>query len=243
MPPRLVKKVSVKSSSSSRVAWCPMIMKFPKNLQLFLVYKNYSGKLSFQQLTGPRSNHKVPFGQVAKCEYTSIVNSDGDVSEYFNFSNMEGQKVQFNVNILNFLTAGVSPVNQILAELRTEQKMVLISNYLSLLTKSVRFGLHRPDLYSELGFRLDGNGVTEESLKKAGGSLQEYETFLKLALASAHDPPNRKRKEAQEETNKTDLETEKDNVKSVLQHQKLCRKLQTFLPNSRIRSNCLKWKL
>ena len=73
---------------------------------------------------------------MAKCEYSTFSpNADGEVSEYLNFYNCEGLKVKFNVNILNFLTAGVSPANQELAKLRTEQK---------------------PELYTELGFRRDG---------------------------------------------------------------------------------------
>ena len=158
----LVKKVSVKSSSSSRVSWSPVIMKFPKNFQLLLVYKNYGGKLALQQMSGPRSSIKVPFGQMAKCEYTKFApKADGEVSEYLNCYNNEGQKVQYNVNILNFLTAGVSPANQELAKLRTEQKLVLISHYMSLLTRSISFGLHRPELYTEQGFRKDGAGINE----------------------------------------------------------------------------------
>ena len=215
MPNMLVKKVSVKASSSSRVSWCPVIMKFPKTLQLLLVYKNYGGKLSLQQMSGPTASVKVPFGQVAKCEYTKLApNADGEVSEYYNFFNNEGQKVQFNVNILNFFTAGVNPANQELAKLRTEQKLLLISHYLSLMARSVSFGLHRPELNTELGFRKDGAGLNEESLIKAGGSLEEYEKFIKLALISSHDPPGKKKRKAEPGTSKTD-EAGKDGSKSI----------------------------
>ena len=226
MPNMLVKKVSVKASSSSRVSWCPIIMKFPKTLQLLLVYKNYGGKLSLQQMSGPKASSKVPFGQVAKCEYNKYApNADGDVAEYLNFYNNEGQKVQYNVNILNFLTAGVKPAIQELAKLRTEQKLLLISHYMSLMTRSASFGLHRPELYHELGFRKDGAGINEESLKKAGGSLEEYEKFLKLALISGHDPPSKKRKNPEEGSSKTD-EPGRDRSKSI--------KLETEAKGSKI---------
>ena len=174
------------------------MVKFPKNLQLLLVYKNWLGKLSFQVMSGGKANNKVPFGQVAKCEHTSSPpNEDGEISQYLNFENKEGLKVQYNVNILDVFTAGVSSFTQELAKMRSEGKLELIGLYLTMMTKSATFGLHRPGLYSELGFRTDGAGagVTEDSLKKAGGSVADYEKFLKLAQASARDPPSRKRKE------------------------------------------------
>ena len=69
------------------------------------------------------------------------------------------------------------------------------------MTKSASFGLHRPGFYSELGFRTDGVGLTEDSLIEAGGSLAECEKFLKLAQASGRDPPSKKRKEPEDGIN------------------------------------------
>ena len=172
-------------------------------MQLLLAYKNYRGKISFQSLTGAnvQSNNRVPFGQVAKCEFYSSKNSISEISEYFIFTNLEGQKIEFNLNFLNFLTAGVSPVNQIFQGLKTDGKFLLISHYISLLVRSNGFGLHRPDLHSELGFRIDGTGITEQTLRTAEGSLEEYKSILQVALTSANNPPTRRRTQAEASEN------------------------------------------
>ena len=194
MSSNLVQRVSVKDSSASRVSWSPTFFKFPNNFQLLLVYKNYRGTLSFHSMTGARSTSRIPFGQVAKCEFYCKKNTEGEMSQYLNFSNQEGQKVDFNMNILNFFTMGVSPINQALTQMKTDQKFDLICQYLNLVTRSKEFGLHRPDLHTEQGLRLDGSGVTEETLEKSGGSLEDYTRFLQLAKTSAQEPPSRKKK-------------------------------------------------
>ena len=189
----LVQTVAARDSTS-RVSWCPTFFKFPKNLQLLLVYKNYRGTLSLHSMTGARSNNRIPFGQIAKCEFYRKKDSEGEMTEYFTFSNVEGQKVDFSVGILNFFTAEVKPVYQALTQMRIEHKFDLICHYLNLATRSKDFGLHRPEIYSVLGFRLDGTGVTKETLQQAGGSVGEYENFLQMATSSAHDPPKRRKK-------------------------------------------------
>ena len=45
------------------------------------------------------------------------------------FSNTEGQKVKFNVNILNLLKLGVTPVNQMMTDMITNDKLELMSHY------------------------------------------------------------------------------------------------------------------
>ena len=123
----LMKKVAAKSSSSTRVAWGPIVIKFPKNLQLLLVYKNWLGKFSFQVMSGGRANHKVPLGQVAKCEPTSYQpNGDGEISQYLNFENKEGLKVQYNVNILDVFTAGDSALTRELANVWTPSPRIVL---------------------------------------------------------------------------------------------------------------------
>ena len=122
-----MKKVAKKSSSSTRVAWGPIVIKFPKHLQLLLVYKNWLGKLSFQVMSGGRANHKVPFGQMAKCEHTSSQHDgDGEISQHINFENKEGLKVQYNVNILDVFTAGDSALTQELANVWTPWPRIVL---------------------------------------------------------------------------------------------------------------------
>ena len=137
------------------------------------------------------------------------------MTEYFTFSNVEGQKVDFSVGILNLFTAGVKPVYQALTQMRIEHKFDLICHYLNLVTRSKGFGLHRPDIHSLLGFRLDGAGVTEEALQQAGGSIEDYEKFVQIATSSAHDPPKRKRKGEEHVENNNKRVKSSDDVENV----------------------------
>ena len=120
--------------------------------------------------------------------------------------------MEFNVNILNLFTLGVTPVNQMMTNMKTIKKLELLSHFLSLVTRSKEFGLHRPEMFSEEGFRLDGNGVTEQVLEAAGGTLEEYKAFLNLAKTSAQDPPCKKRKIPEEKRTGDELDGN-ENVK------------------------------
>ena len=75
-----------------------------------------------------------------------------------------------DINIFNIFMEDTHEFNQLLAKLRTEGKLELMAHYITLIARSEGFGGYNQENLSVEGFKLDGTGVTKETLLKLAKS-------------------------------------------------------------------------
>ena len=175
------------SPKRTRNAWWLCVQKIEGVADLNLGYKNSQGKITPFSNSKQSAKVKIPWGSVAKCEYLLTRFDDGTVGE-FKFTNKRGEVTRLKKAILNSFEGGVNLFSKRVTAMVVEKKEGLLALYLSLLpyTSGFLFGSDG-EVHTEDGFRLDEDGIKEDDLVKNGGSLAEFQDFVKLAYESAED--------------------------------------------------------
>ena len=175
------------SPKRPRNAWWLCVQKIEGVADLNLGYKNSQGKITPFSNSKQSAKVKIPWGSVAKCEYLLTRFDDGTVGE-FKFTNKRGEVTRLKKAILNSFEGGVNLFSKRVTAMVVEKKEGLLALYLSLLpyTSGFLFGSDG-EVHTEDGFRLDEDGIKEDDLVKNGGSLAEFQDFVKLAYESAED--------------------------------------------------------
>ena len=62
-----------------------------------------------------------------------------------------------------------------------------MGHYIALILRSEGFGGYNHEQFSVEGFKLDGTGVTKETLVQKGGAVEELQELLKLAKNNAFE--------------------------------------------------------
>ena len=88
------------------------------------------------------------------------------------------------INIFNTFMEDTHEFNQLLAKLRTEGKLELMAHYITLIARSEGFGGYDQENLSVEGFKLDGTGVTKETLVQKGGILKSFKSCLSWQKAT-----------------------------------------------------------
>ena len=184
---RMVKTVSVKAASQSRTGWCMLVMKVQTKFQIHIMWKKYSGDITFYSNVDKKCNSKPAFGQIIDCEFMRAANDRGEIQEYLQFRNQDNQLIKCNLNIMNMLMKDSHEFNRAVTKLRMDGKVELLASYIRLLSTSAGFGGHNEGTNTNLGFRLDGSGITEANLGEKGGSLEELKQLMSDAKACAFD--------------------------------------------------------
>ena len=184
---KMIKSVSVKSGSQSRTGWSILVMKVQSRYQVHVMWRKFCGDITFYSNVDKRVNVRPAFGQVVECEYLRCLNDGGQVQESLVFKNQDNERIRCNFNIFNIFMKDTHEFNQFLAKLRTEGKLELMGDYITLIARSEGFGGYNLEKFSVEGFKLDGTGVTKETLVQKGGAVEELQELLKLAKNNAFE--------------------------------------------------------
>ena len=129
---------------------------------------------------------KVPFGPPTECRF-EVKNrtSDEPVAEFV-FKNKRNQSIALKDSILNSVEFHVNNfTRKITALVTVENKKSLLSLYLTLLNRTENFVHHRSGVHELRGFLINGDGITEQTLIDAGGSVEDFDEFVRFAIESA----------------------------------------------------------
>lgn len=129
------------------------------------------------------SSIKIPFGPPTDCHYVSRVVSN-DIVREFQFTNNRNQTVSKPDFIFNNLASGVNSFTQLVSSIYGKNKE-LLAIYISKINFGESFVHHQDGIHDSDGFSISDNGATESRIKDAGGSLDEYRTFIERAKENA----------------------------------------------------------
>ena len=150
-------------------------------------YKTTKGEIQPLSSSSQSTIVKAPFGPVNYCKIIERRESiEEDPKKDFKFVNKKCQfKVMKNIP-LNNLEYSLSEFSRKITQMCTENKRELLALYLSVINKSEDFIYHRQEDHDKDGFPLNGSGqATIEGIAAAGGTLDDYKDFVKLARESS----------------------------------------------------------
>ena len=179
----MTSKVEVKRP---RNAWFFYVTNVMGVNQLEIGYKNTEGDIGPFSLSKKNISVKVPFGPPNLSEYrVRTVGNSGDSVGEFKFVNKRNEVATFAETILNHFESGIDMFSKKVTSLIIENKKDLLVLYLTIMQHSATFVFFVEDVYDNDGIHLDGFGIQESRLLTSGGSLEDYRSFLKVALESA----------------------------------------------------------
>ena len=170
-------KVKTPTSKNSRTSWTVFAVKISKKIQVHILKKSGTRIGPFTS-AGNASGRRPIWEPVLDCEYKDLGEEDGKV---FVFKNVDFETAKFRAELMDPFITSVNPFSQKIAALLMKNPRVL-ATYLSLLTHSEHFCNYKSDINDVTGFNHDGSGLDEDGLVGLGGSLSEYEEFVKSAV-------------------------------------------------------------
>ena len=170
-------KVKTPKSLNSRPSWTIFAVKMSKKIQVHILKKSGTRTGPFTS-AGNASQRRPIWEPVLECQYKDLGEEEG---KCFVFKNVDNETAKFRGDRMDPFLASVNPFNQLCAALLMKNPRVLAA-YISLLTSSEQFCNYKSDVNDVTGFNHDGSGLDEDGLVGLGGSLSEYEEFVRLAV-------------------------------------------------------------
>ena len=174
-------------SKRPRISWFLRVTTVEGVSQVTIGYKNSRGCVV--SYTQSRHHPKIPFGPIAKAEYSEKKTEEGEVVGVFKFTNKSRQTALLDQSFLNNLNSGndgnVDEFSKKITSLMVAKKQKLLAQYLSVLSQSSGFVHHRDEFHEENGFLSDGTEIQARDFYLAGGSLPEFLEFTEVAKSSA----------------------------------------------------------
>ena len=154
--------------------------------QVDIGYKNTKGEISPFSTSKRNAYVKRPFGPPVKCEYR-VKSTGNEIEGEYKFVNNHKDTAVLPDSLLNNFDIGTNTFIRKVNLFRSDNKKDLLAKYLTLILHSDKFVHHSEELHSSDGFLLDGTGVTEAQLVTAGGSLDDYNDFVKVVKENAKE--------------------------------------------------------
>ena len=174
-------------SKRTRISWFLRVTTVEGVSQVTIGYKNTRGCVS--SYTKSTAYPKIPFGPIAKSEYSQRKVEGGEVVGVFKFTNKSRETALLNEPFMNNLNSGndgnVDEFSKKITSMIIDKKQKLLAQYLSVLSQSSGFVHHRDEFHEKTGFLSDGTEIQERDFNSAGGSLSEFLLFTEVAKSSA----------------------------------------------------------
>jgi hypothetical protein len=178
-----------RSSSSKaariRTAWYIVLVDVKGTMELNIGWKYSDGTFGLFSDTGNKSKSRPPWGNVIDCSLQTLKNKRNETNDYMMFQNRGFQKKAFKCIEMNPVLSGVNDFTSCVVEMRSGGRENVLALFLSLMVKSKQFSSHRVGVHDDNGINVDKTGVTEETLKEHGSSIEELSSFVELALKHA----------------------------------------------------------
>ena len=149
--------------------------------QLGVGYKNTKGTVSPLSITRQGASIKAPFGHLRSCEHRVKNISPEEPGGEFKFLNTKMQSTCFPVTLLNNLEFKECDFGRKVTAFYVEKRLNVLALYLSLMNKAEGFIDHDDEAHDKHGLKRDGG----DSLEALGGTVAEFQDFLKAAMESA----------------------------------------------------------
>ena len=150
--------------------------------QVIIEYKSKRSKKG-QQLSLDSSNANIrrPFGPITQCSHLLTSTANDENKEEFQLWNERNQTTKLNCSMYNNICNDLNSFNQKLQELSIKNKD-LLAFYISKLNYAEKFIYHSEDIHNSDGFCLDQLNEESEKMNSLGGSVQEYNSLVELAM-------------------------------------------------------------
>ena len=176
---------STPKSANSRSAWAVVPLKMGKTIQIHIMCRRSNGRMGPYTSTGNASKRRPIWEPISGCEFK--VEKKGEAfKKSFSFKNTDYESADFHVHLMDPLLTSVNQFTQKTAALLVKNPRILAA-YFTLISYSEHFCNFKPDVHEGNGLRKDGTGVLEHDLIRLGGSLLEYEEFVKSAVKNVTD--------------------------------------------------------
>ena len=168
-----------------RTSWFIIIVDVKGTKEMHLCWRYYDGRVGLFSSVGNSCKTRPGWGPVIDCSFETLQNGRKETHDYYKFQNRSFEKKSFKIDEWNNFLWEVNDLTNSMFEMRQAGKEKLLALYLSLMPKSKLFSNHKEGVLDNNGLRIDKTGVTEDSLKESGGSVEEFEEFLEKAVSSA----------------------------------------------------------
>ena len=189
-------KQNLSEDSSSRTGWTPVVCKKDNYLQIRIACQRSNGSKNLYSSSPSAAKSRPTWAPIFDCEVVCEVNSKSEAKQkqVFSFNNCENETKTFSA-VLLYPLIYPNPFNQKCAQFVSENRLKLLGYYYSLTSKAEGYITHT-DQFDKNGFSADGSGLQVKDIIDADGSLEELQTFQKLAEENAFvfgsDPGNDK---------------------------------------------------
>ena len=148
-------------------------------------YKTTKGDIHPLSASKQNAQVKVSFGPPVSCEFQER-KVDGEIIKEFKLVNNRRQSVALKDTLLNNLEFIVNDFSRKITAMVIEDKKKLLALYLSKINQSESFVHHRDEIHDSCGFELSSGEGSGQDIVDAGGSVEEFKQFVKVAKESAH---------------------------------------------------------
>ena len=172
-------------------AWFLFSSKLNSIYQIDIGYKNSRGKFGGYSSSPQNEVNKLPWGSPNRCEFVLKRSKEDNLVRKFKFRNVKQESASFDMVIFNMKIGGhESEFSNKVNSMCIQQKEKLLALYLTLVSHSESFVHHKVSIHDEMGFQIDGSGPTLSDLSELGGSIHDYQDFIRIVKDSALDVNN-----------------------------------------------------
>ena len=133
----------------------------------------------------PQSPVKVPFGPIANCEIIDSV-SEGTTAPKFLIHNIQKYKNEFECKLLDNLKLGVNRFTQKITSMSIQHN-ILLALYMKHINYCEKFVFHREGVHDSDGFVIEEKENELALIVKAGGTLEDFRSFVDLVRDFSQD--------------------------------------------------------
>ena len=152
----------------------PVVVKLDERFEVIWTKKHSDSHVTLYSSKPKSDKDKTPWGSVEEIRYEHRENKKGEAGEYIVAKNEFGERTAFKATELNVSIWKMNEWTMDFARIAADNRFELLGKYLSMLVKSEEFRFHDPDLK-----------VPDKDLSSLGGSVEEFQRFLKKAKDSA----------------------------------------------------------
>ena len=133
----------------------------------------------------PQSPVKVPFGPIANCEIIDSV-SESTTAPKFLIHNIQKYKNEFECKLLDNLKLGVNRFTQKITSMSIQHN-ILLALYMKHINYCEKFVFHREGVHDSDGFVIEEKENELALIVKAGGTLEDFRSFVDLVRDFSQD--------------------------------------------------------